>query len=65
MHREIEATAEHGMCYLWGDRGGKRGRKYWDAIETGDLALCYSNWQIIGRLIRGREVRESRTGRQE
>lgn len=43
----IKKDSKDNKVYLWGDKGGQHGRQYWELIEPGDLALCYSSRKII------------------
>lgn len=43
----LESEYHDGVCYLWGDRGGEKGRPLWEMMQSGDLALCYQARHIV------------------
>lgn len=47
VYATLEDAYPDGICYLWGDRGGAHGRRYWEQIRPGDLALCYQRRRIV------------------
>ncbi|HQR07231.1 MAG TPA: HNH endonuclease signature motif containing protein [Gemmatales bacterium] len=44
---KLRASYPDNICFVWGDRGGDHGRKYWEQMQVGDLALCYQNRRIV------------------